>query len=343
MGIWDNNLNYGASCAKLISMIQKRTDTPNMPDQTFDGSITTVRRRPTGSGWDMAERMVNPNGKMSNDPQKWIKRTKYAKTVSDALRARGNRAYNVPRTFSLFNRFRDQWVPGVPLRKLYGTDYLVQNETIILNAMAEMINDMSELYPTYVADQPMPIPQWFKNRRVLKDTLIEASDVIPTTDAKTIQDVYDTLMNLPENRQMIFHHCDMHPDNILVDPKTNTVSFIDFERAGYISKFYATYFFGPASSPQLWDIVNKLPRAKNPLLIWSYNDNIKKLIDLLSDATWELINYSPLGMPDDLRDEFVKKIQDIANKMRFIMGKLRIEKTKPQPVTTLVTRNHYER
>lgn len=312
------------------------------PTPDLFGATTSVRRIQTLSGWDAAEKTLRHDTPHPPHPAIWLGRARHAQRITNEIRALQNPAYNVPRTFISHNHVRDQWADGIPLSKLYGDQYITDHYQSIVTALGQFINDMSELRPVYYKEKPQPIPLWFHTTQVMNETLSGVHSLIPAPDIQLIADTYHQLFTSPDNHIMVFAHADLHPDNILINPETNRVTIIDFERATYVSKFQMMYDYGTTAIKDLWDYINHLPRKTNPDLSWNFDKNTHMLFNLTESAIWELINFSPLNPLDEIRDEFVVKMADICKKIRFYSAQQKLQ--APTATATrdpLVPVDHY--
>ncbi len=269
-----------------------------------------------------------------------------AKAISDEIRAVNNPAYNVPRTFISHNQVRDQWVPGMELSDLGGSDYVRKNRDKLIAAFGNFINDMSELRPARFVEKTHQLPgMWFRDADNLAKILHKVDGIISPADQETILNTYKYIYNLPEHHQLLFAHRDFNPGNVFIDPDKNIVSFIDFELAGFESQFSIMYTQDTINIPELWEYIDHLPRSKNPNLRWEFDSNKQALYRLTKKATDAIINFSPYSNVPSDREKLITTIRNLCDVMDMRMANIRaqalVKNTAPTPAIVPLT--HYDR
>ena len=186
-------------------------------DVTMSGHGTTVRRVKTLNG-DIVEKNINPEGAFQDDSDRWMQLNVNAKQIADEMRAKNNSAYVVPRTFISHGKVRESLAAGVTLRNAIkdNPQWLSQNHDWIVPAIAAFINDMSELRPVkYLDKNPSLGGVRIRNVSELRRALnYRGPDVVSPEHQKLIEEIYNFLCDCPENKEMVFGHNDLHPDNI---------------------------------------------------------------------------------------------------------------------------------
>ncbi|MBR5153859.1 MAG: aminoglycoside phosphotransferase family protein [Alphaproteobacteria bacterium] len=241
------------------------------------GRGTTVSKR-VASDMLVAEKTVNPNGVYAKNHQKWFDKNVRAKKIADEIRQKNNPAYFVPKTFISHGKVREEFVDAVLLRDV-PKDWLAKNRDWIDAAVAEFINDMSEL--RHVQQYAVPnnslcfleVENLAEFQKFL-DT--RGVDFIAHDDKITLTEIYEFLRDLPDNQEAVFGHNDLHQKNIMIDMKNKRLYIIDFELAGWRPKIWGLYC--QIGSAKIWNKVNKLPRTTNPDLKWNFNHDIYNLV-----------------------------------------------------------------
>lgn len=241
------------------------------------GHATVVRKK-SALDKDIVVKEINKEGifkeniKEDDRDSWWLESQKNAALISDEIRARNNFAYFVPRTYISHGKVYEEFASGNRWRDVY-KDLSSEDLDWIYMALAKFINDMSELRPVkYVnnVSKVCGLPQ-IKSSRDLQRKLSKIDEkYISAKNKKLIQDIYDYLLQVPENKIMVFGHNDLHGDNIIIDIDEKLLSIIDFECAGYESAFKTMYVRGMFDYPFFWRCVNELPRTKNSNFSWEF-------------------------------------------------------------------------
>lgn len=313
--------------------LTKNVDNENLPS----GYATTARRRKTSNG-DIVEKNPNPRGVFANLVVKWRKKMSHAKQIADEIRAKKNPAYDVPKTFISHDKVYENFASGKLLRNM-SKEEINKNSDWLINAVAEFINDMSELYPVkYQDDNPCVGTVGVKNIDELSVLLnSHGEDFLSKKDKKLILDVFAYLRDLPENKTFVFGHNDLHGGNIVVDLENKRVSIIDFDMAGYKSLLY-TMCASYGDVYDLWNTVAKLSRVKNPNLRWGYDVNVFELNKFLR---WVVVE---MRTDKDL-DRLKTKINKQCEYVRKIFATVRIKKKAKsvEEKSAIVPMSHYSR
>ena len=315
-----------------VTVTQNATD-----DDLPSGHATAARWRKTLNG-DIVEKKPNPRGVFANLVVKWRGKMRHAKQVADEIRAKKNPAYDVPKTFISHDKVYENFASGKLLRDM-PQQWIDENKGWIINAVAEFINDMSELYPVkYDNENPALGDIPIKNIDELSVLLnSHGEDFLSKKDKKLILDVFAYLRDLPENKTFIFGHNDLHGGNIVVDLENKRVSIIDFDMAGYKSLFYTMYTFFDGTK-EMWAKVDRLPRAKNPNLRWDYDADIFELNKFLR---WVVVE---MRVDRDL-NRLKTKINKQCEYVRRIFATVQVKKKAKfvEEKSMIVPMSHYSR
>lgn len=307
-------------------------------EDVFSGHGTSVRVFKSLTG-DVVEKNVSNVGMFAKSPDVWLKNQTKSKKISDRLREKNNPAYNVPKTFVAHGKVREDFVYGQLLRNV-PKDLLQENKSWTYRAISEFINDMSELEPvqhTKILTQSvgnLPVKN-LGDFLYLLDS--RGKNVLKEEVKRFLGDCFVFLRNLPENQIFVFGHNDLHPDNIIVDMANKKLSIIDFEMAGYRTQFSAMY--NQFRSPEIWRMVNALPRTKNSNLKWHYDSKISELYVYLRWVVAEVNNERDVK-------RLAKKINDSFKKGCFLYADARANYKKREQggvSVALVPVSHYEK
>ncbi len=285
------------------------------------------------------EKTAREYGPFAMDAAKWFERQKRAAQISNELRALGNPLYDVPKTFISHGHVREQFIDGVRADKYAG------DKTDFIPAVANFINDMSELRPAYFRrNYTVPGVLLHSVAELDKELdTIRKFNVVSDENLQLIRDVYEFLRDMPENNMFVFGHNDLHPGNVLIDPETGRLSVIDFELAGYRSMAYTLYVNMRAGS-SFWDYVNNLKRTKNSGLKWNYDARVADLYRFLDRVLSKIENVSLYDK--DMSARVLKSINDLCNpvfRKKFGSLKLKYQGSLVKNEMSLVPMSHYER
>ncbi len=316
------------------------------PDDTsFLGHGTRVMRRKSLNG-DYVEKTVRDDGDFADDVGAWMDSSIGAKDISDAIRAKNNPAYTVPKTFISHGHVREELASGEQLRDM-GRNFVSDNQDWVIPALANFINDMSELQPVKRPRATQSVRHMsVRNVSDLEFLMMIMPHQLPRKDMNFLVKVYKYLRDLPENQTLVFAHADMHSGNIMVDAENKKVTIIDFEMVNWISQLQAMYIKRATANAQLWEYVNKLPRTTNPDLTWEYDEHKHTLFSNMGEVVRVIRNsiYEPEKNKRINLDEF---FEQYIYHMRVVWGMIKIverkRKKKPAPVTAIVPKSHYEK
>ncbi len=317
--------------------------TEKLKDENIEspsGHATKVRKIDTLSG-EYVVKELNENGrfgvKKEDRKQWWENSQKKSKFNSDEIRAKQNPAYMVPKTHIAHGKVREEFASGVRWRDVIGT-MSHDDKVWAYKALAEFINDMSELRPVEYVDNPRGL-----DCLPVRETDVVAQIVggwddkfVSPADKRFIQDVYEYMTNVPENKCMVYGHNDLHGDNIIVDLEQRQIAIIDFECAGSQQMINSMYFGTYGGMQIFWDYVNSLPRATNPDLVWNY---VPEHRELLSFLRWGTFSVQLEGV-----EKMSKKIANECKRMRpiFAAAKLKcgVAAKNKMPIVPMA---HYEK
>ena len=272
------------------------------------GRGTIVVRR-MASDIEFVEKSIKPNGFYAKNSEKWLNTNVRAKKISDEIRRKNNPTYSVPKTFISHGKVKEEAVDGIMLGDV-PKDWLVKNCDWIYSAIANFINDMSELQPVqkyntknnnlgFLDADNLTGFQRFLNSR--------GKNFISPGDKRILGQVYAFLRDLPENQELVFGHNDLHQKNIMIDMKNKKLYVIDFEMAGWRPKIWGLYC--QISSPKIWMQINQMPKHTNPDLKWDFNNNVFMLVKFMRWFQGEMqMNFCDEQLKQDIKD-YCKKAE----------------------------------
>lgn len=303
------------------------------------GHATKVRKIETLSG-TYVEKELNEAGRFSvkkEDRKNWWDNSqKQSKQNSDAVRAKQSQSYVVPKTHISHGKVREEYVSGVRWRDVI--EKMSEADKVwAYKALAEFVNDMSELRPVMNAEQPQLYCLPVRDSETLAKILAGWDEkYVSASDKELIQDIFDYMINVPENTQLVCGHNDLHGDNIIVDLDKRQIAIIDFESVGS-QPMMNTMYFGTVGFQKFWDYVNALPRTTNPNLKWNYIPEHK---DLLGFLRWGTFNVQIEGV-----EQMAERIAAECKRVRpiFAAAKLKQKTSHENRRADLVPRSHCER
>ena len=176
---------------------------------------------------------------------KWLKKQHKTKQSIDAIRAIGNPVYNVP-AMNFINddeyQILEERAPGEPLTATLYNKLTKRQQFEIINSVASFLVDMNELKP--IGDiQKYKIANDIKFSRL--DNFIENKMSIWFTKSEVLSmaKIRDEIGTFEYETRLAWSHGDLNPGNVLYDPNTSKISFIDFAEADY--KFIYRDIFAP--------------------------------------------------------------------------------------------------
>ena len=305
------------------------------------GHATFVKNLETLSG-DFVVKVFKEDERFDKKQKdRWLARQYKAKKISDEIREKNNPAYFIPKTFiSQDGIVREQFASGQRFRDIYGT-LSSEDRVWVQKALAEFINDMSELRPLRYESDDCVIGalMTIKDSRALKQVLDKLDEKnVSLKNKRLVQGIYDYLASVPELRMAVYGHNDFHGDNIIVDLEKKQVAIIDFEIVGYRCLFDWMYR-GMFDAPFIWGCVNKLPRATNPDLRWNF---VLEHRDIYTFLVWF---YHEVILDSENLESKKDEIEKKCKKAGYSFARLKlnskefVEKHKMLPVPM----SHYEK
>lgn len=166
---------------------------------------------------------------------RWLAKQHKTKDAIDAIRAVGNPVYNVPAMrFINDEEFQilEERAPGQPLTRDLYRKLSRRQRFEIINSLGNFLVDMNESKPIG-AIQRHQISKELKFARL--DNFIEnkMSNWFTKNEVLQMSRIRDEIGQFEYETRLAWSHCDLNSGNVLYDPATSKISFIDFAEAGY--------------------------------------------------------------------------------------------------------------
>lgn len=177
--------------------------------------------------------------------QKWLEKQHRTKAAIDEIYNVGNPRYNIPRMrFIKDDEFQllEERAHGEHLtHELFATLSRRQRYEII-DGIAAFLVDMNELKPVQPI-QKHRIASELKFERLNKFVSNKMSQWFTSDEVYQMSIIRDKIGEFEYETRPAWSHCDLNSGNVLYDPQTSTLSFIDFAEANY--RFIYRDIFAP--------------------------------------------------------------------------------------------------
>lgn len=177
--------------------------------------------------------------------QKWLAKQHRTKEIIDEIYNVGNPRYNIPRMrFIKDDEFQllEERAHGQPLtHELFSTVSRRQRYEII-DGIAAFLVDMNELKPVQEL-QKHKIASELKFNRLDNFVTNKMSKWFNAEEVYQMSSIRDCVGTFEYETRPAWSHCDLNPGNVIYDPETSTLSFIDFAEANY--RFIYRDIFAP--------------------------------------------------------------------------------------------------
>lgn len=253
---------------------------------------------------------------------KWLAKQHRTKDTIDEIHAVGNPRYNIPRMIYIKDdeyQLLEECAPGKHLTAdLYKTLSRRQQYEII-DGIAAFLVDMNELKPIQEI-QRHKIASELKFNRL--DNFIENKMHywFKDDEVKYMASIRDNIGTFEYDTRAAWSHCDLNPGNVLYDPETSTLSFIDFAEADY--RFIYRDIFAPLQIElgicrRTYETYCKLHNSSEYSMPGVNNENLRQIMKyrVMCALLKRFIKAS-----DDLRTSptGIKGIQNNQNKVQFM-------------------------
>ena len=256
----------------------------------------------------------------------WLAKQHRTKDIIDEIHAVGNPRYHIPRmSFIKDDEYQllEERAPGEHLTAELFHSVSRRQRYEIIDGIAAFLVDMNELRP--IQDiQRHKIASEIKFDRL--DNFIEnkMSKWFSDAEVRFIAQIRDNVGTFEYDTRPAWSHCDLNPGNVLYDPKTSTLSFIDFAEANY--KFIYRDIFAPLQ------IELNIFRPVYETYCRIHNDTIYTMPSIRNENLRQIMKYRVMcalikrfiKASDDLRANpaSAKSIENNANKIEFMRNQI---------------------
>lgn len=175
----------------------------------------------------------------------WLEKQHRTKNIIDEIRAVGNPRYNIPRMIHIKDdeyQLLEECAPGQHLTNNLFKTLSRRQQYEIIDGIAAFLIDMNELKPIGEI-QRHKIASELKMDRLHNFIEKKMPLYFDNSSIQKLVDTCDKINNFEYDTRAAWSHCDLNPSNVLYDPKTSTLSFIDFAEANY--RFIYRDIFAP--------------------------------------------------------------------------------------------------
>ena len=256
----------------------------------------------------------------------WLAKQHRTKNAIDEIHAVGNPRYHIPRMIHIKDdefQLLEECAPGQHLTADLFKALSRRQQYEIIDGVASFLVDMNELKP--VQDiQRHKIASELKFNRL--DNFIEnkMQHWFTKEETKYMAGIRDNIGTFEYDTRAAWSHCDLNPGNVLYDPKTSTLSFIDFAEADY--RFIYRDIFAPLQIElgicrRVYETYCKMHNNTKYAMPSVNNENLRQIMKyrVICALLKRFIKAS-----DDLRmnPENAKSITNNENKIEFMRGQM---------------------
>ncbi len=177
--------------------------------------------------------------------QKWLAKQHRTQEVIDEIYNVGNPRYNIPRMrFIKDDEFQllEERAHGQPLTHELFASVSRRQRYEIIDGIAAFLVDMNELKPIQPL-QKHKIASELKFNRLDNFVTNKMQKWFTAAEVNTMSAIRDRIGAFEYETRPAWSHCDLNPGNVIYDPETSTLSFIDFAEANY--RFIYRDIFAP--------------------------------------------------------------------------------------------------
>lgn len=181
--------------------------------------------------------MKHPLAETDAGRDRWLKKQERTKTVIDEIANIGNPAYNIPRMYHVSSQeysVLEERALGYHLTNDLYRKLSPKQKIQIIYGIASFLVDMNELKPVNTDI----IPYEFNHERMKHILQTKLTEILPRTEILYLDSIYNTFQQNNFATYCVWSHGDLNTSNIIYDPETNKLSFIDFAETGYKSVYH---------------------------------------------------------------------------------------------------------
>lgn len=234
--------------------------------------------------------------------EQWLNKQHKTKEIIDAISSIGNSQYNIPKMVHIKDdefQLLEERAPGEHLTaQLYNT--LPQRQQYeIINGIAAFLVDMNELKTAQIPTIHQ-ISKEFKFARFDNFISNKMSKWFQDYEVSKMARLRDQVRDFQYETRLAWSHGDLNSGNVLYDPITSTLSFIDFAEAEY--RYIYRDIFGPVQIEL--DICEPVYRTYCKI----HNDTLYNMPDYDDKKLQDIMKYRLITV---LLKRFVKASDDL--------------------------------
>lgn len=213
----------------------------------------------------------------------WLEKQHRTKNAIDEIRAVDNPRYNIPRMIFIKDdeyQLLEECAPGEHLTADLFHTLSRRQQYEIIDGIASFLVDMNELKP--VQDiQTHKIANELKFDRLSSFIDNKMHLWFSNDEIKQMAKIRDSVGTFEYETRPAWSHCDLNSGNVLYDPKTSTLSFIDFAEANY--RFIYRDIFAPVQIElgicrRVYEAYNKMHNNSHYTMPSVNNDNLRQIM-----------------------------------------------------------------
>lgn len=243
--------------------------------------------------------VIKRPGPQAPDIGTWLMKQRHAQLVAQDLRAANNTTYFVPKMLEISKDGKfavEERVSGHPLKSSYFVTLSPEDHDIIYRGFANFVNDINQMRPIFTQSDFFDgeVDEDRKHNMSLAIIIHKLKLQIKAEDLQIVTDAQHWFEQAAKtDASVVFSHGDMNENNIFYDPKTKTLSIIDFADAKYEN---AHYMFNRDLARLGWLDIDRLvseykalPR-KSPVIVET-NPDIENLRIKLKNFAWTATSF----------------------------------------------------
>ncbi len=271
--------------------------------------------------------LKRPLPNMGDDAQKtWLVKQHKTKEAIDLIRQVANPTYNVPKMVYINDeecQILEERALGFPLTRDTYRQLSRRQQYEIINSIGSFLVDMNELKPIgnvishKIADE-------LKFNRFSNFIDNKMSKFFNINEVRQIAKIRDKIGTFEYETFPAWCHCDLNPNNVLYDPTTSKLSFIDFAEANYrfvYRDIFASLQIELDICKPVYETYAKFHNKQLYPMLSSKNEKLREIMMYRIMVIW-LKRF--IKSADDLRinprDE--KSVRNNANKVAFMREQL---------------------
>lgn len=215
--------------------------------------------------------------------EEWLEKQHRTKNAIDEIRAVDNPRYNIPQMIFIKDdeyQLLEECAPGEHLTAELFRTLSRRQQYEIIDGIASFLVDMNELKP--VKDlETHKIASEIRFDRLSNFIDNKMHIWFSDEEIKQMSKIRDDVGAFEYETRQAWSHCDLNPGNVLYDPKTSTLSFIDFAEANY--RFIYRDIFAPVQIElgicrRVYEAYNKMHNNSHYTMPSVNNENLRQIM-----------------------------------------------------------------